>query len=314
MSQNSPCICCGSTTTVKHQLSPEKLRAEFARYFQSEAPEKAIPQGYALLKCSKCELEFAEPMIPGNSEFYEWICSFPTYYPKDRWEWHEVADRVKSSLNGQPSQGLEVGCGTGTFLRFIHAASGLGVTGIDMTAPSIDSARKQGSDVVLGDFDQFSAARPDAKFQYLFAFHCLEHVTDPVRFMVQCKRFLAPGGSIFISVPMSPMYFESRWFDPLNHPPHHLSRWSPSSIQALGRAVGLVPQISSEPAPPAVNMALRTLHLATHGNSAAATKTRLLSNAMLQPIKLLAEVRNQFDRQRLNGVSVGNILLAEFKE
>jgi len=314
MSQNSPCICCGSTTVVKYQLDTGKLRSELARYFQSETPEKAVPQGYALLRCSQCELEFADPMTPGNSDFYEWACSFPTYYPKDRWEWHEVASRVKSNPTGATSRGLEVGCGTGTFLRFIHAATGLGVTGIDMTAPSVDFAQRQGSDVVLGDFDQFSAARPDAKFQYVFAFHCLEHVPDPVRFMVQCKRFLAPGGSIFISVPMSPMYFESRWFDALNHPPHHLSRWSPNSIQALGQATGLVPQISSEPAPPAINRALRTLNLATHGNSSAATKTELLSTAALQPIRFLAEVRNQRARQRLNGVPVGNILLAEFKE
>jgi hypothetical protein len=71
-----------------------------------------------------------------------------------------------------------------------------------------------------------------------------EHVADPVGVLRHAASLLADGGGICFSVPLTPMGYEHAWPDPLNAPPHHLSRWCISALEALAKRVGMPMRLS----------------------------------------------------------------------
>ena len=75
-------------------------------------------------------------------------------------------------------------------------------------------------------------------FSFAAAYHCLEHVPDPKEFVQQLFNVISPGGSVFLSMPFSPMSVEIDWYDPFNHPPHHITRWNRRSLETLADVVG----------------------------------------------------------------------------
>jgi hypothetical protein len=107
------------------------------------------------------------------------------------------------------------------------------------------------------------------------------------------------------------MSFETMWFDPLNHPPHHLSRWSISALQALAQQAGLSVTIDHDPAPSLLSRSLRALALADRG-LAPASKAAKLGIALRRPFTSLAELQRQSRRARIDGRTAGDIFLASF--
>ena len=77
------------------------------------------------------------------------------------------------------------------------------------------------------------------EFPVVTSFHCLEHVSQPVEFVRELLRATARGGSLFLSTPYSPMSFETEWFDVMNHPPHHMTRWNLAAYRKLAEILGV---------------------------------------------------------------------------
>jgi len=42
---------------------------------------------------------------------------------------------------------------------------------------------------------------PEASFDYIISPHNLEHLPDPVNFLLQCQKILKPGGNLFVTMP-----------------------------------------------------------------------------------------------------------------
>jgi 2-polyprenyl-3-methyl-5-hydroxy-6-metoxy-1,4-benzoquinol methylase len=94
---------------------------------------------------------------------------------------------------------LEVGCGTGDFLRFAqdHGFSGVG------TEPALEAAQRavsKGLTVHGMTLDKF-VAQSQAKFDVVVMINVLEHVPDAVRTIQQCRQLLGPAGILSIRVP-----------------------------------------------------------------------------------------------------------------
>jgi SAM-dependent methyltransferase len=94
---------------------------------------------------------------------------------------------------------LEVGCATGEFCASLarqHAYA----TGIDISSFAIDLARQRypAPAFLHGDLNSLSV---DEKFDALFAFEVIEHVTSPLAFLQQARLRLQPGGLLFLSTP-----------------------------------------------------------------------------------------------------------------
>ena len=53
----------------------------------------------------------------------------------------------------------------------------------------------------------------------------IEHVDDPLHFLCEALKPLRPGGKIIITMPNREKLFLDN-FEPLDYPPHHMTRWS----------------------------------------------------------------------------------------
>jgi len=98
---------------------------------------------------------------------------------------------------------LDVGCGTGGFLKFT-AENGFRAYGFDVSTAQAEHARMQFPDVrpassihaYLDLLDQ-----PALKFDFITLWDVFEHIRNPVLFLQQLGGVLQPGGHLFISVP-----------------------------------------------------------------------------------------------------------------
>src|SRR2546430_2503815 len=86
--------------------------------YQTQPPPQTVEADYTLWQCAETGLQFAWPMLPGNAVFYEWVSSFESYYPGERWEYKKIRAILETEkLLSEKSRVLDAGCGKGDFLR-----------------------------------------------------------------------------------------------------------------------------------------------------------------------------------------------------
>lgn len=303
------CPICGGASTCRRDLPAAMLRESLARYYDGPVPDDVRVGDYRLWRCRGCTLEFAWPMTAGDATFYGWITRQPNYYPADRWEWTEVRNRL--AADPRPRHVLEVGCGSGDFLNSIGCLPFVTAVGLDTTRESADACRARGLTVTAETLEQYalrpSVPRPDV----IVAFHCLEHVPAPREFVASMARLLARNGRIFVSTPYSPMSFETQWFDPLNHPPHHMTRWNVSSYTELARQVGLVASFMLPPPAGLIDRMAESFNLALNGPQRLQSRRAILRAAAGRPRALCQEVFRQLRRPTVGGVPAANVVLVE---
>ena len=108
------------------------------------------------------------------------------------------------------------------------------------------------------------------------------------------------------------MSFEHTWFDPLNHPPHHLSRWTTTALERLAAVTGFDIAITTSPPRSIPYRAVRALILAKTG--------RLRYRGPFHALALVAghlpyfvrECIVQSRRPRIGNRTAGDTFLAAF--
>jgi ubiquinone/menaquinone biosynthesis C-methylase UbiE len=96
-------------------------------------------------------------------------------------------------------RGLMVGCGSGDEVVYLRRSFNTKrVVGCDIGEISSERARAE-SCVLAGDGQKLPFA--DASFDFVAAFHSLEHVEDPRVVLSEVHRVLAPGGWFYMGVP-----------------------------------------------------------------------------------------------------------------
>jgi len=134
---------------------------------------------------------------------------------------------------------LEVGCGTGEFLRHAHDA-GHRVTGIDLSGEAVRYVREHhpGIDVRCQSLE--TAGLLPASFDVIAAFHVLEHVSDPIGLLSQMKRLLRPGGLVYVRVPNLNSWFRRvlgrNWW---GFSVEHMSHFTDQSMRLALASAGL---------------------------------------------------------------------------
>lgn len=105
---------------------------------------------------------------------------------------------TQSYAAAKPKRFLEVGCGTGSFLRLMKA-SGWQVEGIEpdgqYTASVKEDFELEITDAYLEDFET------TALYDFVASFHVIEHVPDPNTFIEKCHKLLKRGGRLMIECP-----------------------------------------------------------------------------------------------------------------
>jgi len=99
---------------------------------------------------------------------------------------------------------LDVGCGTGDFLRLLAPLLSAGTAvGVDLSETMIAEARQRSADNVVNlSFRVGSVLElpfPAASFDRVLATQLLLHVPDPLKALIEMKRVLAPSGLICVT-------------------------------------------------------------------------------------------------------------------
>lgn len=310
-----PCpICQNNSFLIKH-ISKAYINQALKEYYNKAIPNIDLVD-YEMYRCDNCCLEFCFPMMPGTDRFYEWIIQQPQYYPSFRWEWGQVLQSLSDFTikNGKYSL-LEAGCGNGDFLQGMNDKSNSFHIGIDTSESAIQACQKRGLNGYCGTIDNFFDENSKLKgsFDFAVSFHCLEHVSDPLSFVKQMKMAVKPGGKLFISTPFSPMSFESHWYDPLNHPPHHMTRWNLRAYNALADSLQMKIVFYSDAADSIYKRTMIALFFKESGVSFKFTRKRAIKILLKKPWMFFREYMNQVKRENINGKPAGNTILVELR-
>lgn len=204
-----------------------------ARFSPSLIEQLAPAQSTVLLLCRNCRLQYFSPAKAGNSEFYRQLTTAdPKYYNSETWDFHCAISCIPVG-----SAVLDVACGAGAFLSFAQR-QGLQAQGIDTNPAAISKARATGSRADLIDLESFSSHH-EGCFDVVTAFQVLEHLDSVVPFTKQAAACLRPGGRLLVSVPNRHRLWRQP-DEPLDCPPHHLSRWSHYQFEQLAQRSGLI--------------------------------------------------------------------------
>jgi 2-polyprenyl-3-methyl-5-hydroxy-6-metoxy-1,4-benzoquinol methylase len=289
------------------------LLDELESQYKTRPPLQAVEMDYSLWQCVETGLQFAWPMLPGNTIFYEWASSFESYYPGERWEYRKVRSILKAEklLNGK-SKVLDAGCGKGDFLQKLDFVQNECKFALDFNESAVQACRQQGFQAFCGEIETALVAGflHAAELSVVTSFHCLEHVNKPVEFVQALLKVTAPGGRVFVSTPYSPMSTESDSFDILNHPPHHLTRWNLTAYRRLAAMLGVKMRYFVPPSG-AAKRALKALWVLKHGTRQQIRKAKLLADLMHDFPAFLRQYRKHVERERTNQGIGADVILVE---
>lgn len=228
------CPCCEAQlkeTEVKHQLFDVLHKWEENGIVFSQKTGEDYPDNITLTlhQCNKCGYGVFLPMTVGSDAFYTDITR-NEYYLTDRWDFH-VAIKILRSAKSRSV--LDVGCGQGAFLDMVtKQLPGMFCHGNDAN-PAIREKLPQG--VILHINLQDAPSDLDA----VTLFQVIEHVADPVGLLSESIAKVKPGGLVVVSVPDHSGAIRFFADSHTAIPPHHVSIWTPSSLNSLLNQLGL---------------------------------------------------------------------------
>ncbi len=240
---NRSCVACGSRSIVPgERISRSDLAAAWRREDEATgAPElterraaaihDSVPDTIEFDRCADCGLEMARSVKPWSADAYPRDQSYPI-----RWEFARAVEDLGSS----PLDVLEIGCGTGHFLR-MASARGHRAVGIDFSETAVDEASTQGLRAYCGNFENLARhVGSGAKFDAIALFQVIEHLPAPDDLFAELARWARSNARLLISCPGPRRYtraireHQAGASDFWDYPPHHVLRWT---LPALGAAL-----------------------------------------------------------------------------
>jgi len=202
---------------------------------------------------------------------------YATYDDGEQWrnlEEHFNRGVRKAILQTKPSgRVLDVGCGSGNFLRCIKEA-GFSALGIEPSNSGSEYGREaHGVDIYHGMIEDYLALHGGRSFDVVTLLNVLEHLTDPAGTLSQLWKVLAPDGLLVIVVPdarFHDLIGRLRRFVGVSDPywieqpksflsgfklPDHLCSFQPRTIASLLRRCGFQ-VVTMESAPVVFNAGL----------------------------------------------------------
>ncbi len=223
-----PCPVCGATAST--------------RAFLARDPHYGIPGSWWIRRCAQCQSLFLEEPPPA--------AELASLYPQDSYYAYEIPKsapvrrlvqravgvdlRPGDPAFAAPGRVLDFGCGAGVQLADMRA-QGWQCTGVEISARAREVASSVGLDV-RASLSEIGTAQ----FDYVRAYHSLEHVADPRATLSEFFRVLRPGGTLFLGVPTASglnarLFREYWWF---LTPPLHVVAFSTSGLHDLVTRTG----------------------------------------------------------------------------
>jgi 2-polyprenyl-3-methyl-5-hydroxy-6-metoxy-1,4-benzoquinol methylase len=135
---------------------------------------------------------------------------------------------------------LDVGCSYGFFLQRFDKTK-WEIYGVDPSVHAVTYARKKlGKRIFAGSLTQQDF--PSQFFDIITLFYVLEHVVNPLSFLMELHRILKPKGLLVLRIPHSePIIRFVKLFRldiPLLYPPMHLYDFSPNTLKLMLKKAG----------------------------------------------------------------------------
>lgn len=313
------CLVCGDDACIVASLGAGATTLAMAGSLGVDPASAPVLPDYELCRCARCGLEFAWPMLEPGEPLYRWLVESGLRYPRSRWEWTRcLRDLQERKRRGQEIALLDVGCGSGGFIRSAKRVDGLRAIGIDLNQQVVAECLAQGLEAWAGTLSQWQQQREE-RFDAVCLWHVVEHVAAPVETLESARTLLAPGGAIYFSVPLTPMSYEGVWPDPFNLPPHHLTRWSLRSLGALADRLGMSADFLRPPADSRLQRTLRSLVLASGkgvgGTGGFGKLRRLAGFVSRRPGAVVSEWARQGARARdAHGLTLPDVVLVRLSD
>lgn len=174
-----------------------------------------LPGEFHLVQCNKCRLLYINPRPTWDilQEYYPAQYNAFIQLNIPRRPWNGVVRRCKIvSAYQQGGRLLDVGCGTGTFLKTIGQFGIWELYGIEPASLPAQIARERFNLNVVQD-TLIESRFPSGFFDVVTWWDVLEHVPNPSACLRESFRILKPGGWLFVQTP-DPDSWEARLFGP----------------------------------------------------------------------------------------------------
>lgn len=239
------CCCCDSSleeTKITHHLFDvlQKWEAHGIVFSQETWLDYPDNTELKLYQCKNCGFGVFLPMTIGSDAFYTDI-SRDEYYLPDRWDFHVA---IKALRSYKARSVLDVGCGRGAFLNLVTKQLPYVVCHGNDANPSIRDQLPSKVNLHINLSD--APIGLDA----VTLFQVIEHVADPLQLLRQSISKVRPGGLVVVSLPdhSGPIRFFADSHTAI--PPHHVSIWTPKSLELILSKLGLsVVSRKTEPLP-----------------------------------------------------------------
>lgn len=149
--------------------------------------------------------------------------------------------RMLKSCGAHGGRLLDVGCGSGHQTVWFKK-SGFDVVGADFAEGTREwMAEAHDIEAVSCDLSQMQGIFKKESFDVITAFHVIEHMIDPLDFIITLKELLVPGGRILLSMPLADSVqadmFGAGW-GAFREAPRHVNIPSAGGMRALLERAG----------------------------------------------------------------------------
>lgn len=208
--------------------------------------------GFKHARCDACQFEhFFVPQGYVSNEMYEQDQDYKddldlasNHRALLQWAHKKALRLIKGAFSSTPGdiRILDIGCFNGFFVKEL-VLRGYDAYGIDFNSDAIGyGERYYGLQGRLKCQKIQDVELSGERFDVVTMFEVVEHLPDTSELFTAVSRILKPGGLVVVSTPNSKMC----WRPPLDFPPHHLSRFSPRSLNSLLIRSGFTPVRSYE--------------------------------------------------------------------
>jgi SAM-dependent methyltransferase len=212
-----------------------------------------VPGEFDVVRCKNCSMVYLNPR-PVWAEVEE-------YYPADYAPYAQGTApplqrliqsgglrRKQRLVQNCKTSGslLDVGCGSGDFIRFMAQSGGWTVFGLEQNAQAACSAAQiSGAQVFCGRLEDADYA--PRSFDVITMWHVMEHLADPRSALNTVRRWLKPDGRLVLAVPVLDSV-DAKLFGPYwsgYDVPRHLFTYSVATLSSMLTCAGFA-SISTE--------------------------------------------------------------------
>lgn len=201
-----------------------------------------VKDGAPYFECRNCGFRFSRPERNPNaagllSDYEDAYLQYLEDHPADRANHRQVLGWIRRSTDVSRGDVLDIGCGSGKFVRFLRGA-GVSAFGVEPSAPLFERYLAGQPHFTRGTAEEMAAR--GKRYAAVTLLDVIEHVPSPRATLAAARDLLAAEGRIYLSTPdagsLAARLCGRRWHF---YHKYHLSYFSPLTLASVAAELGL---------------------------------------------------------------------------